>query len=206
MPKIYPNKANDILLAEGRANYVYLEEPHEDDQGRVKYKLTHAMPESTFKRQKKYIDAAIKEAAKIGVEKKHFNMAAFTEALKGKGSLHLPVVFANEKMRLGEWKEQDALKDMVCFSAWNKTRPHIRKIEDGQKIPIDDWDEIYSGMWILSLVSFFPFGQGRPMKGIGVYLNAVLKVRDGEPLSGGPTAEEAFAEIELEEEEVADLE
>ena len=63
--------------------------------------------------------------------------------------------------------------------------------------PIIDPAEIYSGMYGHVGVSFYCFGErtGDKAKGIAVGLNNVLKVKDGERLSGGPSAETDFSEV-----------
>lgn len=50
--------------------------------------------------------------------------------------------------------------------------------------------EIYSGCYGKSAVNFYPFGGAN--KGIACGLNNLQKLRDGEPLSGGASAESDF--------------
>ena len=211
MSRIYENDGTRIILAEGRASYVFLTpgEPYVDNNGREKYKLTLAMPKASFKEQKKFIIAAVVQAIEQGAAKGHFTKAMAKTAIggltkKGKNvppSFLLPFSDADEKMDLGDWQEQEALRGTICFTPWNKKRPAI---VDKNKIPIDDNDEIYSGMWCLCHVSFFPFGKDRPKSGIGCYLNAVLKTKDDEPLDGSVSAETAFKAVEVADEETAE--
>ena len=59
---------------------------------------------------------------------------------------------------------------------------------------IIDPTQVYSGMWGNVNVTFYPYASNGK-KGVGVGLNGVQKVRDGEPLTSRVTAEEAFQAV-----------
>ena len=61
--------------------------------------------------------------------------------------------------------------------------------------PIMDEDEIYSGMWGYADIALSPYDY-KGKKGIGAYLNNVMKTKDDERLDGRQSAEDAFADIE----------
>lgn len=61
--------------------------------------------------------------------------------------------------------------------------------------PIIEKDEVYSGMWGYGNVSFFAYNKIN--KGVGVALNHVMKVKDGEPFSTRISADAAFEGIEI---------
>ena len=54
--------------------------------------------------------------------------------------------------------------------------------------------DVYSGMYGRVSVTFFAYSNSGK-KGIGCGLNAVQKLRDGEPLGGHISAEEAFGQM-----------
>ena len=74
------------------------------------------------------------------------------------------------------------------FTASSKQPPYV--VDAGVQ-PIIQPGEVYSGMYGRVNVSFFPYANSGK-KGVGCGLNGVQKLRDGEPLSGRVTAEEAF--------------
>jgi len=73
-----------------------------------------------------------------------------------------------------------------------KRRPRVLKIENGRFEDIEDEDEFYSGCYGKATITFFAYSkQGL---GIGVRLCNLIKLEEGEPLSGGANAEADFAE------------
>lgn len=64
----------------------------------------------------------------------------------------------------------------------------------GKVMSITDQSEFYSGCYGAASVSFFAFNSGTN-KGIGVGLNNVLKLRDGDILGGGSSAANDFDEL-----------
>lgn len=54
-------------------------------------------------------------------------------------------------------------------------------------------EDFYSGCWGRASIKIFPFNKGGS-KGVGVALNNVQKLRDGERLGGGSTPEEDFGD------------
>ena len=82
-------------------------------------------------------------------------------------------------------------KGCWVFTASSKDAPFV---VDAQVQKIIDPTQVYSGMWGNVNVAFFAYNSNGK-KGIGCALNGVQKVRDGEPLSGRVTAEEAFPPV-----------
>lgn len=66
---------------------------------------------------------------------------------------------------------------------------------NAQREPITDRNDIKSGDHGYASITFYPFNKG-VNKGIAVALNHLMKTKDGEPLSGRISADEAFADIE----------
>lgn len=85
-----------------------------------------------------------------------------------------------------------------CKGCWvftaSCTSSHPPFVVDAQVQPIIDPTQVYSGMWGNVSVTFFAYNSAGK-KGIGCGLNGVQKVRDGEPLGGHITAQEAFQPV-----------
>jgi hypothetical protein len=85
-------------------------------------------------------------------------------------------------------------KGCWVFTASTKAdRPPF--VVDARVQTIIDPTQVYSGMWGNVNVAFFPYN-ANGKKGIGCGLNGVQKVRDGEPLGGRVTAQDAFSVVE----------
>lgn len=70
---------------------------------------------------------------------------------------------------------------------------------DGKLIALTTDEEFYSGCYGRASITIFPYNQDGGV-GLGVYLNNVQKLEDGDRLSGGTSAENDFDD-EFEEEE-----
>ncbi len=82
----------------------------------------------------------------------------------------------------------------LFFKASSRNRPGA--VGSDTKTPIDDAEALYAGCYVRLSVS--PYAFDNKMKGIGIGLNNVMFVRDGERLAGGVNAEEDFGEFESE--------
>lgn len=79
-------------------------------------------------------------------------------------------------------------KGHMVITASSKTQPQV---VDLNVQPILNQAEVYSGCYGRVSLNFFAYNQAGN-RGIGCGLNCVQKVADGEPLSGGVSAQEAF--------------
>jgi hypothetical protein len=79
------------------------------------------------------------------------------------------------------------------FTASSKLAPEIVQYPSLERILSES--EIYSGMYALVSLNFFPYAASGN-KGIGVGLNNVAKVADGEPLGGRTTAANDFGGVQ----------
>lgn len=68
------------------------------------------------------------------------------------------------------------------------------------KAPIVDEEDVYSGMWAVVSVTFFPYDVSGN-RGVAVGLNNVMKYKDDARLGGRSSAESDFAEIDMEDDE-----
>lgn len=82
----------------------------------------------------------------------------------------------------------------IFLKASSRNRPGA--VGPDAKTPIDDPEALYAGCYVRISVS--PYAFDNKMKGVGIGLNNVMFVRDGERLAGGVNAEEDFGEFEME--------
>ena len=93
-----------------------------------------------------------------------------------------------------EREGDETYKGMFFINANNKQQPGIF---NRQRQPVIDQNEVYSGCYAYVSVNFFPYKHPTGGNGIGVGLNHIMKVKDGEPLSARVTADEAFKGIDF---------
>lgn len=171
-----------VILKNVRLSYANVWTPREDENGVAKYGTAVLIPKSN-KKAIADIKKAI-EAAKVEGKSK----------LAGKSGK----VPANIKTPLRDGDE-DRPDDEVYAGHYFINANSVRKpqIVDKQVNPILDQEEVYSGCYANVSVNFYAFSKD-VNKGIACGLGNIQKVRDGERLGGGSTADEDF---EAEDEE-----
>lgn len=168
----------DVVTGKVRANFVNIKEKQSfDGSGEGNYNIQLLIPKGDEKGVTK-----IKNAIKKCIE-------------EGKTSLW------GNKIPSGMWNplrdgdeeradEHPEYKDCFFITAKSKYQPGVI---DKQKNEIFDLDEIYSGCYIRADITFFAFSN--KMKGVGVSLNNIQKLADGQRLGGGRrNAEDAFSD------------
>lgn len=184
MAKEQPTK---VILRNVRLSYANIWEPREDQSGNLKYSVACLIPKS----DKKTITAVNKaiEAAKVAGKTKLANKKGLIPK-----DIKTPLRDADE--------EDDKMDDEVyaghCFINANSNRKP--QIVDKRKERIEDQDEVYSGCYANVSVNFFAYNTNGNI-GIGCGLGNIQKVKDGERLGGGSTADEDFDEIEDDEDD-----
>lgn len=180
-PKVIESKA---VFGECRLCYVSLLErkKFDGDQGEGKFGCNILIPKNETETIKA-IEAAIKAATDKGV----------TSKWGGK----LPRKLAESPLRDGDEKEDANFHGHWYINAKSNTRPAVI---DKHREPLTDAEDVYSGMWAMCSVSFFPYSSGGN-NGIGAGLNSVMKVRDGERIGGSDGAND-FDEYADEEEDL----
>ena len=171
-----------ITITDVRFSYCHLFQPQQRPGQEPKYSVTILVPK-TNTAAKAAIDQAVNAAMEAGVPKAWGGVRPPQPAMcvhDGDG------VRPSDGMPYGE-----ECKGCWVFTASTKDKPFV---VDGQVQPIIDPTQVYSGMWGNVNVAFFAYNNSGK-KGIGCALNGVQKVRDGEPLSGRVTAEEAFQAV-----------
>lgn len=120
------------------------------------------------------VRAAIEAATKQGVADKWGG--------KKPAKLKLPLRDGDEERA----DEAEEYKDMYFLNCNSVQKPGII---DMYKNEVLDPTEVYSGCWGRASINFFPFDT-KGNKGVGVGLNNVQKLGDGEPLGGARAAAE----------------
>lgn len=177
-----------IITRKVRLSYVHLFKPYAAAEGQEeKYSATILIPKSDIATKAK-LDAAIEVAAKNGDSK----------VWNGKRPAKLAIpIYDGDGTRPSDGEPYGA----ECKGHWVMTAStKVDKapgVVDRFSQPILDQSEVYSGMYGRVSVTFFPYAFGGK-KGIGVALNNVQKLADGEPLSAmGIRAEDEFDAVEL---------
>ncbi|KGN98417.1 hypothetical protein HQ36_02040 [Porphyromonas gingivicanis] len=103
-------------------------------------------------------------------------------------------------LRDGDDKENDPdgiYADHFYLNAKCSTRPGVC---DKNKTPIVDEDEVYSGVWAVVSVTFFGYDVSGN-KGVACGLNNIMKFKDDDRLGGRTSAENDFADVDLDDED-----
>ena len=127
------------------------------------------------------INAAIEAAYEEGLSK-----------LKGNAKTAPALNVLKTPLRDGDLERPDdeAYKDSYFFNANSTTAPGV---VDADLNDILDHTEIYSGVYARVSVTFYAYNTGTA-KGIACGLNNIMKLEDGDPLSGRVKAADDFAE------------
>ena len=167
---------NQIVTGKVRLSYVHVFEPYsfDSDPDKAQYSVCVLIPKSD-KKTLANISRAIEFAKELGKETKWNNK--------------IPPKFWNP-LRDGdtEHPENDAFIGHYYLNAKSNQRPGI---VDRNLQRIIDPEEIYSGCYARVSLTFFPFSN-KGNNGIGVALNNIQKVADGERLGGRTNVEDEF--------------
>jgi hypothetical protein len=177
-------QTNKVVVGPVRLSYLHVWEPAAIEEGQdKKFSASLIIPKSDKATIKKINDAI--EAAKQ----------------QGKASKFGGKIPANLKLPLrdgdNERPEDEAYARCYFLNASAKTKPGI---VDKNRNPILAQDEVYSGCYGYVSITFYPFDKAGN-KGVAVGLNHIMKAKDGEPLGGRSTAENDFADIQLEDDD-----
>lgn len=182
---MYQNDPMKVLTNEVRLSYAHLTTPYANPNqpnAEPKYSVTLLIPK-TDAATKADIDAAIEAAANEAVNKKWGGYRP--------PQLKVPI-------HDGDGVRQDGTPyGEECRGHWVMTAStkQMPQVVDQSNIRVQlAPQDIYSGMYGRVTVRFFGYANSGN-KGIGCGLGNVMKTRDGEPLSGGATAESDFAGI-----------
>ena len=183
---MYQNIATKVLTGEVRLSYAHLTEPYANPKNpgaEPKYSVTMLIPK-TDTATKADIDASMKAAYE----------AAVTNDWKGaRPQLRNALIYDGDGVRNDGTPLGPECKGHWVMTANSKRKPQVVHISNlkAELAPQD----IYSGMYARVTVNFFAFSVNGN-RGIGCGLGNVLKLRDGEPLSGGASAASDFEGLE----------
>lgn len=168
-----------VTTDRARLSFTHLFEPYANNPGQeAKYSVTVLVPKSDIA-TKQRIDAAITAAKHQGVSKCWNGVmppVVATAVHDGDGVRPNGEPFGEECR--GHW----------VFTASSKQAPQV---VDLNLNPIINQADVYSGCYARVCVNFFPYNSNGK-RGVGIGLNAVQKLEDGEPLGGRVSAAEAF--------------
>ncbi|CAL9907315.1 DUF2815 family protein [Fusobacterium necrophorum] len=177
-----------IMTGKVRLSYVHLFKPYAAQAGQEeKYSCTILVPKSDVATKAK-IDAAINAAIEQGVSGNWAGVRPPRPALP---------VYDGDGVRPSDGAEfGPECKGHWVFTASAKVE-YAPGVVDVRAQPIMDQSEIYSGVYARVSVTFFPYAAAGK-KGIGVGLNNVQKLADGEPLAAsGIRAEDEFGAVQI---------
>ncbi len=173
----------NVTTGEARLSYVHLFKPHAQQPGaEEKFSCTILVPKSDTA-TKARIDAAIEAAKQKGIS--------------GKWNGVCPPIVSHPVHDGDGVRPSDGMPfGPECKGHWVFTASakadYPPEVVDQNGNPMINQSEMYSGVYALVNVEFYPYVFGGK-KGIGCGLGPVKKVRDGEALGGSaPTAAQAF--------------
>lgn len=182
---IIKNEGKTVVFGPCRLSYTHLLSKHspDGDPDNGKYMTNVLIPKSE-KETVKALKDAIEAAKNAGIVSKWNN--------KEPNKLDLP-------LRDGDIdkEDDDVYAGNYYVNAKCVTRPGV---VDKHRNPIVDEDEVYSGMWAVVSVTFFPYNVSGK-KGVACGLNNVMKTKDDERLGGRTSAESDFSQVDIEEDD-----
>jgi hypothetical protein len=172
-------QSTKVITGLVRFSYAHVWEPTAvDESSEKKYSISLIIPKSD-KKSIALINAAINAAKEEGKAK-----------LGGKIPANLKLPLRDGDV---ERPDDEAYANSYFLNANAKNKPGI---VDVNRKPIMDQEEFYSGCYGHASVTFFAFNTSGN-KGIGVGLNNLMKVKEGERLGGRASAEEDFGDLEI---------
>lgn len=175
----------NVTTGEARLSYAHLFKPYAQQPGaEEKFSCTVLVPK-TDTATKARIDAAIDAAKQKGIN--------------GKWNGVCPPIVPDPVHDGDGVRPSDGMPfGPECKGHWVFTASakadYPPEIVDQNGNPVINQSEIYSGIYAMVNVEFYPYMFGGK-KGIGCGLGPVKKIRDGEPLGGSaPTAAQVFGQ------------
>lgn len=182
---IVKNEGRTVVFGPCRLSYTHLFTKYspDGDTDSGKY-MTNVLIPKGEKETVKAIEGAIEAAKKTGIISKWDG--------KEPKKVDLP-------LRDGDTdkEDDDIYAGHYYINAKCANRPGI---VDKHRSPIVDEDDVYSGMWAIVSVTFYPYNVSGN-KGVATGLNNVMKTKDDERLGGRTSAENDFSGIDMEDDE-----
>ena len=178
MSKKHPTKCT--TGARTRCSYLTIHAPKAYGDSKPKFSASLIIPKDDVATLTK-IDAAMRAAYEDGVsilKGKGRTIPAYEEIIKD-GPLH-----DGDKKKDGDPAYQNAF----YLNAKNERRPGV---VDSNKNEILDSSELYSGIYAKAAIGFYCYNKNGN-RGIGVSLDYLMKMADGQPLGSTISVDEAF--------------
>ena len=181
--------ATQMTTGTARLSYPQLWEAKSFKGGKPKFSATLLIP----KTDKKTLDRikSCVEAAKADGKDKSW-----------KGSipkdLDLPLHDGDADFNAG--KKGEECKGHFYLNAKSEMKPVVLDEKGDEMLRQAD---VYAGCYVKAAINFFPYNNAG--KGVGVGLNAIKKVKEGEPFSSRPSAEELAEMFEDDENDAEGL-
>lgn len=169
-----------MTTGEVRLSYAHLYDPYSNNGGDPKYSVTVLMPKTDVQ-AKARLDAALEAAKQKGIAEKWNGV--------------LPPVVASAIHDGDGVRPNGEPFGAECKGHWVFTASSKNPVSlvDASMNPIVQKGELYSGCYARVCVSLFPYNSNGK-RGIGIGLEAVQKLRDGDPLGGGVSVADAFGQ------------
>jgi hypothetical protein len=172
-----------VVTGQVRLTFPHLFQKYANQPGQEpKYSVTMLLPKTDVA-TKANIDAAINAAIEMGISKSWNGQRP--------AKINLSIHDGDGVRPNGEQFGPEC-KGHWVFTASSKNAPEVVSYPSLEKILNES--EIYSGVYALVSLNFFSYASSGN-KGIGIGLNNVAKVADGEPLGGRTTAANDFAGV-----------
>lgn len=182
---MYQNDPCRVLTCEARLSYVNLVSPktnNNDPNGKAKYSVTLLIPKTEIACIED-INSAINAAAQAGLNTKFGGFMPQFQSILHDG----------DDVNTNGVPYGDECKGHYVIAASSTIKPQVVH-QSNVKAELAPTD-IYSGMYGRVTLRFYPYNTANK-KGVGCGLQNVMKTRDGDPLGGGTTAANDFADLE----------
>ena len=167
-----------------RFSYLNAFEAKANPSGDLKFSASILIPKKD-KAGIKAIQDAINIAVQKGIDNNKFTKAQIS-------GLRLPLRDGDIEFEQGTRGAE--YQDCFFLNSSSTNKPGVVKAQTGgPPVPLFDPEDFYSGCYGRADINFFPYNQAGN-RGIGVGLNNLMMVKEGERLDGRQKAEDAFAD------------